>query len=154
MPRNRNNSLGIVTMPLRADWGGKALCARLCTLLFSTGHAPFAEPMLRKMVLVQPVRQRRRNFRKRTSFPDQRFSGKRPAIDPSVALPLLMFEKHFHGNQDEYTSLQKRCVTSIIANWEVFKQGFPSMGEMTAALQSLPSEVLAAILITSRRANF
>ena len=77
-----------------------------------------------------------------------------PAISPSVALPLLMFEKHFHGNQDEYTSLQKRCVTSIIANWEVFKQGFPSMGEMTAALQSLPSEVLAAILITSRRANF
>lgn len=73
-----------------------------------------------------------------------------PAIDPSVALQLLIMDADFRGDS-VYSSFQKRCVQSILDNWEIFRGRYPSQDKMTTALQKLPSDVLAEILILSNR---
>ena len=76
-----------------------------------------------------------------------------PAIDPSVALPMLVLDNHFNGNQEEYTSFQSRCVNSIVANWDSFKEKFSSIEKLTTALQTVSSTVLAEILIMSQKVS-
>jgi hypothetical protein len=75
-----------------------------------------------------------------------------PVIDPSVALQLLNWDVDFRGDS-EYSSFQKRCVESILQNWETFRGRYASQEKMTAALQKLPSDVLAEILILSNRSK-
>jgi hypothetical protein len=74
-----------------------------------------------------------------------------PAIDPSIALKFLYVDMESHTNSDEYSNFQKRCVHSIIEDWERFQLGFSSLEKMMAALQRLPSEVLTEILMVSSR---
>jgi hypothetical protein len=75
-----------------------------------------------------------------------------PVIDPSVALQLLNWDVEFRGDS-EYSSFQKRCVESILQNWETFRGRYASQAKLNAALQKLPSDVLAEILILSNRSK-
>jgi hypothetical protein len=75
-----------------------------------------------------------------------------PVIDPSVALQLFNCDVEFRGDS-KYSSFQKRCVYSILQNWETFRGRYASQAKLNAALQKLPSDVLAEILILSNRSR-
>lgn len=72
-----------------------------------------------------------------------------PAIDVSVAYNMLMLDARFTPNNTEYTSLQKRCVKSILDDWEAFHKSFNSPDAVPDDLQKLPSHVLTDILMKS-----
>eukprot|EP00980_Cylindrotheca_fusiformis_P022969 scaffold9951_cov146-Cylindrotheca_fusiformis.AAC.13 len=95
------------------------------------------------------VRKNKRESNRRI-FEDLTTETALPVIDPSVALQLLSMDVDFRGDS-VYSPFQKRCVESILQNWESFRSRYPSQEKMTAALQKLPSDVLAEILILSNR---
>ncbi|CAJ1944431.1 unnamed protein product [Cylindrotheca closterium] len=74
-----------------------------------------------------------------------------PVIDPTVALALLILDVELLAADDNkvYSKFQKRCVKSIVQNWDSFRLKYPNQTALTSALQKLPSDVLAEILILS-----
>jgi len=74
-----------------------------------------------------------------------------PVIDSKVALPLLVLDVEFlqKENDHRYSKFQKRCVQSIVKNWDSFRLEYPDQKALTRALQKLPSDVLTEILILS-----
>ncbi len=72
-----------------------------------------------------------------------------PAIDPKVALKVLMLDATYDPNTSEYGSLQRRCIESITENWEVFSGGYSSPEELKREIQKLPSPILNDILLQS-----
>ena len=80
-----------------------------------------------------------------------------PVVDTSVAIKLLHLHDKFHpegvtdngdGCAPSLSSLQLRCVKSITNNWEKFESGFVDGTQASNALQTLPRNVLATILVT------
>lgn len=72
-----------------------------------------------------------------------------PAIDVSVAFKLIMMDAKFDPINTEYNNLQRRCVKSIMDNWEGLQKSFSSPDELTKEIHKLPSPVLADILMNS-----
>ncbi|KAL3943768.1 MAG: hypothetical protein SGBAC_002140 [Bacillariaceae sp.] len=74
-----------------------------------------------------------------------------PAIDVAVALPFLTLSAKFGRGSSGYTTLQRRCVTSITENWSKFQKQFSSSEKVSNALKKLPSHVLADIVVRTTR---
>lgn len=72
-----------------------------------------------------------------------------PAIDVTVAFKLLLLDAKFDPDSMDYKNLHERCVTSITADLEGFRNGFSSPEEMSREIDKLPSPVLADILVKS-----
>ena len=70
-----------------------------------------------------------------------------PNVPVEGIVRLLEKEAQFCEDSNEITSLQKRCIDSLLDNWEYFSFQFPSKDEMSAALTSLPKIVLAQVLV-------
>eukprot|EP00934_Nitzschia_sp_Nitz4_P001147 Nitzschia sp. Nitz4//scaffold19_size178191//63877//65142//NITZ4_001971-RA/size178191-processed-gene-0.14-mRNA-1//1//CDS//3329540661//1147//frame0 len=74
-----------------------------------------------------------------------------PAIDVSVSFPILMLDAKFDPNNKEYKNLQKRCVTSILDDWDGLRKSFDADTDISLELQKLPSHVLTDILMKSMK---
>jgi hypothetical protein len=72
-----------------------------------------------------------------------------PYIDSTIALRVLALEFKIGEGGSEYTSLQRRCVSSIAEDWASFQRQFQSPEAVSNALTAMPSHVLADILVKS-----
>lgn len=72
-----------------------------------------------------------------------------PYIDPEAALQLLIIEAEldFWQDPDNFSSLQSRCIRSLLANWEVTRKKYNSDEEYWNALRKVSPGVLAILLM-------
>lgn len=72
-----------------------------------------------------------------------------PHVDPEAALQLLLLEVEleFWTEADSFSSLQSRCIRSILANWDVTRKKYPSDEHYWKALRKLSPAVLAILLM-------
>ena len=76
---------------------------------------------------------------------DKRFL---PVLEPKSALKLLIIEDEFNDDDSTHlTCLQRRCVRSLVHNWDFLCDEFESPDSMSEILACLKPHVLAAVLI-------
>jgi len=80
-----------------------------------------------------------------------------PAIDPKVALKFILMELSYYPmpptreEEQEYTSLQRRCISSITENWKVFSSAYSSWEDLDREMSKLPPRILNDVRLSDGR---
>ncbi len=99
--------------------------------------------------LVALCMQQNKDRLKRTLFYKLTSKEYIPHIDPEAALQLLTIEAEldFWQDPDNFSSLQSRCIRSLLANWDVTRKKYKSDEDYWRALRKISPGVLAILLM-------
>jgi hypothetical protein len=75
-----------------------------------------------------------------------------PHIDQEAAIPILTFEEElgYWKDRDAFSSVQTRCASSLLSDFEGFRKSFVSDKDCWEALRGIAPSVLALILMHAR----